>query len=196
MHHAINEYQLRLDVQRFLWPAYYINYLYYVGTLSCILGCNYGQGANHRGCSKFPQVTNSVVLNVYLPFDWASLCLLSSASWACSCSWFSSISLNLREHFLSLLRSMLYKHFFNDHFARNHLADVNSSRPRLDRFWTPVGSAICLTSPYPKYLWTPHIPRLYHIQSICRHTSSLRIPRLYCIQGIHHNKMADNLDIK
>ena len=24
VHHAINEYQLRLDVQRFLWPAYYI----------------------------------------------------------------------------------------------------------------------------------------------------------------------------
>ena len=24
MHHAINEYQLTFDVQRFLWPAYYI----------------------------------------------------------------------------------------------------------------------------------------------------------------------------
>ena len=23
-YHAINEYQLRLDVQRFLWPVYYI----------------------------------------------------------------------------------------------------------------------------------------------------------------------------
>ena len=23
VHHAINEYQLRLDVQRFLWPVYY-----------------------------------------------------------------------------------------------------------------------------------------------------------------------------
>ena len=31
MHHAINEYQLRLDVQRFLWPVYYIGLyiLYY-----------------------------------------------------------------------------------------------------------------------------------------------------------------------
>ena len=27
-HHAINEYQLRLDVQRFLWPVYYIIYLF------------------------------------------------------------------------------------------------------------------------------------------------------------------------
>ena len=32
---AINEYQLRLDVQRFLWPVYYI---IYAGPLSCILG--------------------------------------------------------------------------------------------------------------------------------------------------------------
>ena len=42
MHHDINKYQLRLDVQRFLWPVYYIGlfilYLYYVGPLSCILG--------------------------------------------------------------------------------------------------------------------------------------------------------------
>ena len=35
---AINEYQLRLDVQRFLWPVCYI---IYTGPLSCILGCNY-----------------------------------------------------------------------------------------------------------------------------------------------------------
>ena len=43
MHHAINEYQLRLDVQRFLWPVYYIVRLYYLcyaGPLSCILECN------------------------------------------------------------------------------------------------------------------------------------------------------------
>ena len=52
---TINEYQLMLDVQCFLWPVYYIvrliiyagplsyilecNYLYYTGPLSCILGC-------------------------------------------------------------------------------------------------------------------------------------------------------------
>ena len=43
MHHAINEYQLRLDVQRFLWPVYYIaiHYLYYAGPIFCILGCNF-----------------------------------------------------------------------------------------------------------------------------------------------------------
>ena len=57
-------YQLRLDVQRFLWPVYYIALvilyyiilyyiilyyiilyyiiLYYAGPLSCILECNYG----------------------------------------------------------------------------------------------------------------------------------------------------------
>ena len=56
VHHAINEYQFRLDVQRFLWPAYYIMLYYiiyadplsyilgcniiYAGPLSCILGCN------------------------------------------------------------------------------------------------------------------------------------------------------------
>ena len=54
MHHAINEYQLRLNVQWFLWPVYYIViYLYYItrvlninilfiyaGSLSCILECN------------------------------------------------------------------------------------------------------------------------------------------------------------
>ena len=34
-----NEYQLRLDVQRFLWSVYYF-VLYYAGSLSCILGCN------------------------------------------------------------------------------------------------------------------------------------------------------------
>ena len=34
----LNEHQLRLDVQRFLWPVY-IN-LYYAGPLSCTLGCN------------------------------------------------------------------------------------------------------------------------------------------------------------
>ena len=28
VHHDINEYQLRLDVQRFLWPVYYITYLF------------------------------------------------------------------------------------------------------------------------------------------------------------------------
>ena len=37
VHHVINKYQLRLDVKRFLWPVYYINY---AGPLSCILGCN------------------------------------------------------------------------------------------------------------------------------------------------------------
>ena len=36
---SINEYQLRLDVQRFLWSVYYIG-LYYAGPLSCILRCN------------------------------------------------------------------------------------------------------------------------------------------------------------
>ena len=72
------------------------------------------------------KVTNSVVLNVYLLFDWAPLCLLLSTSWACSYSWVSSIFLNLRERFLSLLRSVLYKRFFKDRFARNRLADVNS----------------------------------------------------------------------
>ena len=37
MHHAINEYQLRLDVQRFLWPAYYLFILYYTGPVaSCV----------------------------------------------------------------------------------------------------------------------------------------------------------------
>ena len=40
----INKYQLRLDVQRFLWSVYYIGLyciiLYYAGPLSCILGCN------------------------------------------------------------------------------------------------------------------------------------------------------------
>ena len=42
VHHAINEYQLRLDVKRFLWPVYYIVILYYAGPLiSCILGCNH-----------------------------------------------------------------------------------------------------------------------------------------------------------
>ena len=42
MHHAINEYQLRLDVQHFLWPVYYIilYYIIYAGPSSCILGCN------------------------------------------------------------------------------------------------------------------------------------------------------------
>ena len=43
MHHTITEYQLRLDVQRFLWSVYYIvilGYIIYVGPLSCILGCN------------------------------------------------------------------------------------------------------------------------------------------------------------
>ena len=33
--HTINEYQYRLDVQRFLWPIS----LYYPGPLSCIFGC-------------------------------------------------------------------------------------------------------------------------------------------------------------
>ena len=33
--HAINEYQLRLDVQRFLWPVYYIR-LYYISYINCI----------------------------------------------------------------------------------------------------------------------------------------------------------------
>ena len=36
--HAINEYQLRLDVQHFLWPVYLF---IYTGSLSRILGCNY-----------------------------------------------------------------------------------------------------------------------------------------------------------
>ena len=35
MHHAINKYQLRLDVQHFLWPVYTTLY-YYAGPLSCI----------------------------------------------------------------------------------------------------------------------------------------------------------------
>ena len=39
MHHASNEYQLRLDVQRFLWAVYYINYIY-------------GQSNRTPGCSQ------------------------------------------------------------------------------------------------------------------------------------------------
>ena len=31
------KYQLRLDVQHFLWPAYYN--IIYTGPLSCIFGC-------------------------------------------------------------------------------------------------------------------------------------------------------------
>ena len=34
-YHAINEYQLRLDVQCFLWPVYYIRL--YIGLLSSAL---------------------------------------------------------------------------------------------------------------------------------------------------------------
>ena len=41
MHHAINEYQLRLDIQHFLWPVYLYCYI----PLSCILGCNIMQMA-------------------------------------------------------------------------------------------------------------------------------------------------------
>ena len=33
-HHAINEYQLRLDVQCFLWPVYYIQL--YLLILQCV----------------------------------------------------------------------------------------------------------------------------------------------------------------
>ena len=59
MHHAINEYQLRLDVQDFLWPVYYINY---AGPLSCILGCNNidahkidgGKRSTQRGIHTLP----------------------------------------------------------------------------------------------------------------------------------------------
>ena len=40
MHHAINEYQPRLDVQHFLWPVYYYIVLYYLRRSSCILECN------------------------------------------------------------------------------------------------------------------------------------------------------------
>ena len=36
VHHAINEYQLSLDVQRFLWPVYYI-----ILPGSFISGCNW-----------------------------------------------------------------------------------------------------------------------------------------------------------
>ena len=40
--HAINEYQLRLDVQRVLelWPVNYIALFILAGPLFCILGCN------------------------------------------------------------------------------------------------------------------------------------------------------------
>ena len=41
---GLPKFQLKLDVQHFLWPVYYISYiitLYYAGRLSCILGCNY-----------------------------------------------------------------------------------------------------------------------------------------------------------
>ena len=27
MHHAVNKYQLKLDIQHFLWPVYYISYI-------------------------------------------------------------------------------------------------------------------------------------------------------------------------
>ena len=37
--HAINEYQLRLDVQHFLWSSV-LFILYYAGPLFCILGCH------------------------------------------------------------------------------------------------------------------------------------------------------------
>ena len=47
-HHAINEYQLRLDVQCFLWPVYYIRlYWFIVKRLSArllILQCVFSVG--------------------------------------------------------------------------------------------------------------------------------------------------------
>ena len=46
-HHAINEYQLRLDVQCFLWSVYYILYWFIVECLSArllILQCVFSVG--------------------------------------------------------------------------------------------------------------------------------------------------------
>ena len=50
VHHAINEYQLGLDVQRFLWPVYYIKLfiLYYITSK-----VNTPQDAHKQYCCRF-----------------------------------------------------------------------------------------------------------------------------------------------
>ena len=67
MHHAINEYQLRLDVQRFLWPVYYIVILYcviYAGPLSCIMGSIYAGPVASWGVKKGMNAV-IVIIQVY-----------------------------------------------------------------------------------------------------------------------------------
>ena len=65
MHHDINKYQLRLDVQRFLWPVYYIvilGYIIYAGPLSCLLGCN--NNIIHRPEEALDIQSESIFVNV------------------------------------------------------------------------------------------------------------------------------------
>ena len=74
MHHAINEYQLRLDVQCFLWPVYYL--INYAGPLSCILGCNNGKGIHHEAlwCDVNRQNgTLEIYIAVYCCDTWRGL---------------------------------------------------------------------------------------------------------------------------
>ena len=51
MHHAINDYQLRLEVQRFLWPVDYIAIyiLYYAGPLTHCARITHARGKSLRG---------------------------------------------------------------------------------------------------------------------------------------------------
>ena len=80
MHHASNEYQLRLDVQRFFWPVYYYYYIY-AGPLSCILGCNiYIIYTHHEQsfnpCSRYYCRYGNVYITQLLSFTTGGACFL------------------------------------------------------------------------------------------------------------------------
>ena len=64
MHHAINEYQLRLDVQHFLWPVYYITW-----SFKLHLGCNLDPLFRIFGCYFSAQVPSLVFFKEETPSE-------------------------------------------------------------------------------------------------------------------------------
>ena len=70
MPHAINEYQLTLDVHRFPWPVINLDYLYCTGPLFRILGCN---GCYNRFCKLLCSANISCNHLVHSVFQGSSL---------------------------------------------------------------------------------------------------------------------------
>ena len=141
MHHAINEYQLRLDVQCFLWP----------GPLSCILGCNecVHSIGNHKGR---PWGTNQNIITMCLFLLRVNIfcCHVRICTQECS---YCQHAYHMALHWLAWLGKRVYLHSGNHLVLGYILSLIPRPSPPVQR--RKVSSCVY----HNQYImWTPLVP--------------------------------------